>query len=159
MNATQAPHTAADTPAGSANGEDRATTDARDTAARPSALGMDPDQITLTEAVDLLGQVNDAASQVHAQMVRLVEVVDVLARSGRVEEIEGLPLDLFLCLEHKMTHRDVWALLETARVLGHLPATRMLFRHGRLSWSPSTSRTCSPSPLAKPSERASPTLT
>jgi hypothetical protein len=48
MNAPQAPHTAADTPAGSAKGEDHATADAREAAAPPGALGMDPDQITLT---------------------------------------------------------------------------------------------------------------
>jgi hypothetical protein len=99
------------------------------------ARHVDPAGVSVTDAVDLLGELNSKVSSMHEVIVEIVDLVDVLRRSGRVEQIEGLPLDLVLALAHKMTGPDAWILLETGRVLADMPATRRRFRDGHLSWS------------------------
>jgi hypothetical protein len=91
--------------------------------------------VSVVDAADLLGTLDRDFARMHETMVRVIDVVDLLRRSGRVEQMEGLPLDLLVGLTHKMTSADAWILLETSRVLGHMPATWRRFREARLSWS------------------------
>ncbi len=63
-----------------------------------------------------------------------VELVGRMHRAGVTEEIEGLPLELLLALQHRLVSSDRGMLLEASRVLQRMPVTKTLFAEGRLSW-------------------------
>ena len=90
---------------------------------------------SLVDGIELLARV-EAAGRAHETAVyALVEAVDAARRSGTVERLEGLPLDLWLGLALRLTGADRWLLLCAGQVLADLPATTALWRDGRLSWS------------------------
>jgi hypothetical protein len=108
----------------------------RSTTAPSETLAAAPDQApTLAEGAGLLGELRETLSQLQALQAKAVELAGRVQRSGTVEELEGLPLDLLLGLEHHLTGAERWMLLTAADVLAHLPVTFGLFREGRLSWS------------------------
>ncbi|MFN2555765.1 MAG: DUF222 domain-containing protein [Nitriliruptorales bacterium] len=63
-----------------------------------------------------------------------VELVGRVQRAGVVEELEGLPLELLLALQHRMVSSDARMILGAASVLQRMPVTRGLFESGKLSW-------------------------
>jgi hypothetical protein len=89
----------------------------------------------ISEAVDLLARLDDKLAQLHKLQVEIVDLAGELSGSGVVEKTEGLPLDLWLALEHRLTRSERWMLLEVSRVLSSMPATRILWAKGKLSWS------------------------
>ncbi|MDP8928779.1 MAG: 13E12 repeat family protein [Actinomycetota bacterium] len=90
--------------------------------------------LTLAEGAGLLNQLSETLADVEQGMARAVELVGRLQRSGVVEHLEGLPLELFLALGHRLTSADRRMLAEAARVLDRLPVTRRLFGEQKLSW-------------------------
>ncbi|MDP8927133.1 MAG: HNH endonuclease [Actinomycetota bacterium] len=90
--------------------------------------------LTLAEGAGLLSELSEALNLMEQATAKAVDLVGRLQRAGVVEHLEGLPLDLFLALAHRLTSGDRRMLLEAARVLDRLPATRVLFSEQKLSW-------------------------
>jgi hypothetical protein len=57
-----------------------------------------------------------------------------LSGVGVCERVEGLSLEQFLGLRHRMPQGDIRMLITAGQVLGYLPATRMLYAQDKLSW-------------------------
>ncbi|MDP8928705.1 MAG: HNH endonuclease [Actinomycetota bacterium] len=90
--------------------------------------------LTLAEGAGLLTELSDALNRMEQATAQAVDLVGRLQRAGVVEHLEGLPLELFLALQHRLTSADRRMLLEGARVLDRLPHTRRLFSEQKLSW-------------------------
>ncbi|MDP8928256.1 MAG: HNH endonuclease [Actinomycetota bacterium] len=90
--------------------------------------------LSLAEGAGLFTELSETLTAVERGMARAVDLVGRLQRAGVVEHLEGLPLELFLALGHRLTSGDRRMLLEAARVLDRLPVTRGLFSEQRLSW-------------------------
>src|SRR5687768_2867943 len=88
--------------------------------------------LSLADGAALLGRLAEVAARRHAAEVEMVAVVDELRRAGVVEALEGLPLDLYLAVEHHLTAGERWMLLTAGEVLAGMPATFNLFREQRL---------------------------
>lgn len=92
-------------------------------------------EATLARGAEALGGLGDLLRQRNRLDAQIVELVGELTRSGTVEHLEGLPLELHPALEHRLTRAERWMLITAAQVLAHLPTTAGLFRDGTLSWS------------------------
>ncbi len=91
-------------------------------------------EVSLAEGAGLLVGLSDALRRMHQATAEAVELAGRVQRAGVVEVIEGLPLELFLALEHRLVSSDARMLLEAARLLAHMPVTKTLFAEGKLSW-------------------------
>ncbi|MDP8932401.1 MAG: HNH endonuclease [Actinomycetota bacterium] len=90
--------------------------------------------LSLSEGAGLLTELSEALNRMEQATAKAVDLVGRLQRAGVVEHLEGLPLELFLALQHRLTAPDRRMLAEAARVLDRLPVTRSLFSEQRLSW-------------------------
>ncbi len=90
--------------------------------------------LSLAEGAGLLTELSDALNLMEQATAQAVDLVGRLQRAGVVEHLEGLPLELFLALQHRLTAADRRMLAEAARVLDRLPVTRGLFAEQKLSW-------------------------
>lgn len=87
-------------------------------------------------AVDAdLSRMGEVLAGYERRMSELVALVDRLARSGLVEELEGLPVEQVLGLRFNLTRSEVWMLQTAGECLRDMPDTRRLWRHGAISWS------------------------
>jgi hypothetical protein len=86
-------------------------------------------------ATDALDELTATLDQIGRLTARAVALAGEVATSGEAERREGLPLDLFIGLRHRMTHADRRMLVGAAEALRHLPVTAALFADGQLSWS------------------------
>ncbi len=77
---------------------------------------------------------SQALRRVEQATAEAVELVGRVQRAGVTEELEGLPLELLLALQHRLVSSDARMLLEAARVLERMPCIKGLFAEGRLSW-------------------------
>ena len=117
---TRTPH---DTPAGAAGGG--------------VATAAPPDEQrppTVADGIDALDGIATLGRQAHDVMVGLIDAVAAAKRSGTVEYLQGLPLDLHLTLTLGLPSGDVAMLLAAADVLPTMPTVDRLFRDRRLSW-------------------------
>lgn len=90
---------------------------------------------TLADGAALMSRLAGVAARLHAAQVEMVSVLDEVRRARAVEPIEGLPLDLYLAVEHRMTSGERWMLLAASEVLSVMPVSAGLFADGTLSWS------------------------
>ncbi len=90
--------------------------------------------MTLAEGAGLLADLSSALRDMQQATAKAVDLAGKVQRAGVVEIIEGLPLELLLALEHRMVSSDARMMLEAARVLERMPATKALFLEGKLSW-------------------------
>ncbi|MFN2557473.1 MAG: DUF222 domain-containing protein [Nitriliruptorales bacterium] len=90
--------------------------------------------MSLAEGAGLLAELSEALRDMQRATAKAVDLAGQVQRAGVVEIIEGLPLDLLLALEHRMVSSDARMILEAARLLERMPATKTLFGEGKLSW-------------------------
>ncbi len=81
-----------------------------------------------------MAEMTQALRRMEHATAEAVELVGRVARAGVCEELEGLPLELLLALQHRLVSSDAHMLVEAARVLRRMPVTKTLFDEGRLSW-------------------------
>lgn len=81
-----------------------------------------------------LAALSAALDESERQIRAAVRLVGQLAGTGVCEQVEGLPLELFVSLRHGMPQGDARMLCTVAEVLAHMPATAVLFEQGDLSW-------------------------
>ncbi|MHB8513631.1 MAG: HNH endonuclease signature motif containing protein [Actinomycetota bacterium] len=63
----------------------------------------------------------------------IAEVIGLIQQGG-TETITGLPIEMLLSLEGRLTSRDARFLAQAAETLSHLPITMSWFQKGVLSW-------------------------
>ncbi|MFN2556430.1 MAG: DUF222 domain-containing protein [Nitriliruptorales bacterium] len=90
--------------------------------------------MSLAQGAGLLAELAEALRDMQQATAKAVDLAGKVQRARVVEIIEGLPLELLLALEHRMVSCDAHMILEAARVLERMPATKMLFAEGKLSW-------------------------
>jgi hypothetical protein len=95
---------------------------------------MGPDAPTLTQGAEAWGRLCARLAQRARLDAEIIELTGVVARSGTIEKLEGVPLDTALNLVHRMPAADRSMQLTAADVLADMPATTGLFRAGELSW-------------------------
>jgi hypothetical protein len=95
------------------------------------AAGRDLD---LEEGSVVLAELGEAARAINAATARAVLAAGRLVGSGVCEQIEGLPLDLYLANLCRLTGADRGALLTAGDTLRSMPRTAELFADGALSW-------------------------
>ncbi len=100
----------------------------RQPAARPDG------EVSLAEGAEMLARLSDALQRMEQATAEAVHLAGKVQRAGVVEIIEGLPLELLLALEHRMVSSDARMMLEAARLLERMPATKIFFLEGKLSW-------------------------
>ena len=107
-----------------------------DVTSQPPAQSSAPleGEVSLAEGAGLLAELSDALRHMQQAIAKAVDLAGKVQRAGVVEVIEGLPLELLLALEHRLVSSDARMLLEAARLLEHLPVTKVLFSEGKLSW-------------------------
>lgn len=76
----------------------------------------------------------DHVQAAEREIAKAVTLAGELAGSGISERVEGLPLDLLLGLQARMTGGDRGMLITAGEELEGMPATAQLFAAGRLSW-------------------------
>ncbi|MBW3562228.1 MAG: 13E12 repeat family protein [Actinobacteria bacterium] len=96
---------------------------------------QDDGYLTETQAVDRLGELDDAIARREDAQRQIVTLLGELVRSGRIEQLEGLTPELLLKLKHAQSGLDCWLVLTAVEVLARMPATARLYRQGLLSWS------------------------
>ncbi|MPZ72437.1 MAG: hypothetical protein GEU74_04285 [Nitriliruptorales bacterium] len=88
---------------------------------------------SLASAEDLRQLAADlAAAERH--IARAVVAAGRLAGSGVCEEVEGLPLDMFIGLAVRLTGADRAMIVGAGEALRHMPVMTQLFLEGALSW-------------------------
>ena len=92
------------------------------------------DAPTLTQGAEAWSRLCERIAQRARLDAEIVELTGVVARSGTIEALEGVPLDTALNLVHRLPSADRSMQLTAADVLGHMPATAALFRAAELSW-------------------------
>ncbi len=92
------------------------------------------DEVSLAEGAELIASLSDALRRMQAAIAEAVDLAGQVQRAGVIEVIEGLPLELFLALEHRLTSAGAHMVMEAARVLQRMPVTKTLFHEGKLSW-------------------------
>jgi hypothetical protein len=93
-----------------------------------------PDAPTLTQGAEAWGRLCERLAQRARLDAEIVELTGVVARSGTIEQLEGVGLDTALNLVHRLPSADRSMQLTAADVLADMPATTGLFRAGELSW-------------------------
>ncbi|WP_370326671.1 hypothetical protein [Euzebya sp.] len=90
---------------------------------------------TMTEGVDLIAAFTAAAAARHAAEVEVVRTLGRLARAGVIEDLEALPIDVYLAVHQHFTSAERNMLLDAADMLVDMPATTVLWARGVLSGS------------------------
>ena len=101
----------------------------------PVAPPFDDAAPTMAEGAEAWSQLCAALDEQARLQARIVGLAGRVARSGTIERIEGLTLDMALSLTHRLRRGDRSMLLTAADVLADMPATRGLFDDGVVSWS------------------------
>ena len=89
---------------------------------------------TVADGIDALDGIATIGRRMHDDIVGLIDAVAAAKRSGTVEYLQGLPLDLHLTLTLGLPSGDTAMLLAAAEVLPTMPTVDRLFRDRRLSW-------------------------
>ncbi len=90
--------------------------------------------MSLAEGAGLPAELSDALRDMQLATAKAVDPAGKVQRSGVVEIIEGVPLELLLALEHRLVNSDARMMMEAAKLLERMPATKILFLEGKLSW-------------------------
>jgi hypothetical protein len=100
--------------------------------AGPPAEELPLDAERGAQLLDRLVEVTAFADRAQAEAAQLAAL---LAGSGMAEQLEGLPLDLFLTLEARQRCTDARQLITAGEVLLAMPVLAGLVQAGQVSWS------------------------
>ena len=96
---------------------------------------FDPDAPTLTQGAAAWSALHSALSERARLDARIIDLTGQVQRSGTIEAMEGMPLEMVLAQTFRLTQADRGMLLTSAEVLRDMPATRRLLSAGWLSFS------------------------
>lgn len=105
--------------------------------------------------MDLLTAVTAAAAARHAAEVELVRSLGVLVRAGVIEQLEHLPIDVYLSVHQHFTSPERHMLLDAADMLLDMPGTMQLWADATLS---SATPPAAPPPPSQSSITSMPTV-
>ena len=90
---------------------------------------------TVADCIDALDGIATVGRRMHDDVVALIDAVRAAKRSGAVEYLQGMPLDLHLAATLGLPGADAAMLICAADILPTMPATDRLLRNGSLSWA------------------------
>lgn len=93
------------------------------------------DLVDLEQAAVLVAELLEANATASAAQARAAAIAARLARSGVVEQLEGLMLEQVLVLESRLCQSDARLLITAGEVLADMPVLAGLVGAGKVSWS------------------------